>query len=509
MPQESYSAFRSKIIESRWKNPDELFFGDLNGWRSRERFWADVDNQIKKIEVCFPDKIVPILANRNYETIVAMIAVLIANKSFASLDPSQPRERLESCLGQIGYKTNAGTLEFWQCDSQPNLKFPPFVRLPAVEVLPTVALEPSSKETIAYLLFTSGSTGVPKGVQISDSNLENTILWGRENFSWAEDEIIGIVANPFFDISIFDIFSSVFFGIRMFYLTDPSNIELSLDEIESHGITTLFSAPVFFSQIVRSGAISNPRLSKLRRIISGGDFFPAPHILAWRQHWPELDIFNVWGPTETSIVNSAHLIGEGDEKRLQDGMSPPIGKSTKRMCIEVHDQMGFKVPDGVEGELVVLGKSVGLGYLDESELNDSGYYGSGANRLFRTKDLGFKDETGSIYMTGRSGFLTKVNGFRIDLREIESHCLHLMGVANCFAYARDIDGGIQELIVFLEKSDSREIVSLANVKSHLRMKMPSYMVPKKVVFLDEFPVTRNGKVDRKSIITNFLMDAGA
>ena len=497
MPPDLSNSFRLKIHSRRDFHLKEDFVGDSNGWRTRERFWTDVEVQVNNANEKFPNGIVPILANRNYETVVGMVAALIADKSFASLDPAQPRERLEACLNQIGYGPSLIPQNFGKD-----------ANWPSAQVLQSSEPSHNSSDSLSYILFTSGSTGVPKGVQISDSNLENTILWGHEIFSWGEDEIIGIVANPFFDLAIFDIFTSVYFGIRMFYLTDPANVDLTLEEIHTHGITTLFSAPVFFSQVVRSGAVTDPRLSRLRRIISGGDFFPAPHILTWRQSWTDLQIYNIWGPTETTIVNSAHLIDQNDEIRLRDGKSPPIGKATKRMHIEVQDEMGFRVPDGVEGELVVYGESVGLGYLSQSEVKDSGYFESGPTRFFRTKDLGFQDERGLIYMTGRSGFMAKVNGFRVDLREIESQCLQLNGIANCLAYPHQLHDGIHQLTIFVEKLALSETPSLAKIRTALRDKLPSYMVPKKVIYLDEFPTTRNGKVDRKKIISNYLEKLG-
>jgi acyl-coenzyme A synthetase/AMP-(fatty) acid ligase len=485
-------------------NLDRFFFGDLDGWRTGENFRFDVAQQAKEFVESFPQGTVPILSNRDYATVVAMAAAIIANKSFVSIDPNQPSERLDACINQLGLPNNVLPAFSQISTIYPKQKMGHKKGGNSLSALASSSKFAMNSESLAYILFTSGSTGIPKGVRISDSNLENTILWGKEIFSWKPSDVIGIVANPFFDISIFDIFTSLYFGIPMFYLSDPSNIEKCLDEISDNGITTLFSAPVFFSQIVRSGAVSDPRLSKLIRIISGGDFFPPLHILSWRNKWKELNIYNVWGPTETSIVNSAHLVDTDDEKLLQEGRSPSIGESTNRMKIEIHDQNGLVVPDNVEGELVVIGNSVGLGYLDEMKILDSGFFNLAGEPAFRTKDLGFRDESGSLFMTGRSGFLAKINGFRIDLREIESRCIEIAGVSNCVAFPHIIGDGITELIAFIEHGENKANLNIADVKEWLRLKLPVYMVPKKVYFMHDFPVARTGKIDRKELIANFL-----
>ena len=498
------SNFRFKISNTLNGHLDRNFFGDLDGWRTGENFRFDVAQQVTEYVEKYSDQVVPILSKRDYPTVVSFVAAIMANKSFASIDPNQPAERLDACIHQISLLNNPIPIfsPIKETNSKPQNRRR--TERDSLSALASNSQFSTNDDSLAYILFTSGSTGIPKGVRISDSNLENTLLWGQDSFSWNPNDVIGIVANPFFDISIFDIFTSIYFGIPMYYLSDPSNIEKCLDEITENGITTLFSAPVFFSQIVRSGAISDTRLSNLKRIISGGDFFPPPHILSWRYKWKELNIYNVWGPTETSIVNSAHLINVGDEKLLQEGKSPSIGKSTSRMKIEIHDQNGLVVPDKVEGELVVIGDSVGLGYLDDTKIFDSGFFRKAGAPAFRTKDLGFRDEGGSIFMTGRSGFLAKINGFRIDLREIESRCLEIAGVSNCVAFPHIIADGITELVAFIEHDENTQNLKIADVKNWLRLKLPAYMVPKKLYILQEFPIASTGKIDRKNLIANFL-----
>jgi acyl-coenzyme A synthetase/AMP-(fatty) acid ligase len=265
-------------------------------------------------------------------------------------------------------------------------------------------------------------------------------------------------------------------------------------------VTSIFSTPSLFGLMAN---LNDPGLisrTNLRRIISGGDFFPPSDIIYWYVNFPKIEIYNVWGPTETTIVNTAHKISASDVYRLENQKSISIGQSSTEMQIIIcePDAQPIEIltqPKEI-GEIVVVGDSVGAGYLDptiEAQQNYISIYGKPA---YRTGDLGFVED-GEIYMVGRNANLIKYQGYRIDPREVESHLLGKFGIRNCCLVL--VKNLIQSfnLILLIELSVNSSCTTL-QVKDILRSKLPKYMIPKKIIFVEKLPLNSNGKIDRKS-----------
>ena len=445
-----------------------------------------------------PTAIVPIVADRSGRTIAAILGTLLTGRAFAPLSAQQPPARIGKCLAALDARLAI------EIDPRAELRanFPvlltlPVVPLPDAGLMPAQPREPPA-DRLLYVLFTSGSTGTPKGVVVDWGNIENTMLWSVDMLDWREHDVIGCAANLFFDIAMFDVFASLYFGVPLAIYSAPSEVAQVIEETQAFGVTSVFCVPTFFSQLWRSGRLSDARLASVRRIVSGGDFFPPGHVLGWLAARPGVEIHNVWGPTETSIVNTMHKVGEDDMRRLNAGQSPPVGRAHPRMPFVLLDEQNGVVDEpGTRGEVCMLGRCVTRGYLNDPENTARAYIEIAGERAFRTQDLAYVDPAGNLYMLGRMGSTVKLAGYRVDLSEVEHAAAALPDVHFACAFVHDATDDIKELWLAVEPHGPRTGFDIFAVKQRLRATLPAYMVPKRVVVWDALPRNPNGKIDRR------------
>lgn len=500
------STFIEKFINHSSQFPDRVIVKDYQkNWT-----WGDLVSRASDycaiIQKNSSQKIIPIFVDRTGETVAAILGCILSGKGFAPISPNQPRERIEKCLGALGADVlivvddSDELLEKFENVSclRPQVGFGCFEKL---QILPI------EDEAIIYNLFTSGSTGVPKGVMVSASNIENTMLWSKDFLNWNPSDVIGSATNFFFDISMFDFFSMVYFNVPIAIFSQTTNPEIVISEIQKFEVTSIFSVPLFFSQLSRMGLSSNlNRLVSLRRIVAGGDFFPPAHMLNWIFELPAVEVFNVWGPTETSIVNTMHRVTSSDIPLLQDGRSTSVGRAHKLMPFILVDESRTTVIDkpNERGEIVMLGPCVTMGYLNAPELS-SLHYGNFKNLpAFYTQDLGYVDESGNLFILGRMGSTVKISGYRVDLGEIESIATQFTNVYVAVAFVKKISEEVEELWLAVEVVDKLKQLEIFEFKNFLRKKLPNYMVPKKIIIQDTLPKNQNGKIDRNQIKKKFF-----
>jgi acyl-coenzyme A synthetase/AMP-(fatty) acid ligase len=495
-----------RIWQAATRNPEkEIICDSRQVWTWRALLWraqgyADALQTICANSAETP--IVPILVDRTGETVAAMLGVLISGRGFAPLSAQQPLSRLAHCFAALNAQSiiSFGTEE-WQRNDQNFSKLRQVIPVPynGESGLPLQPIDPDPNQLL-YVLFTSGSTGVPKGVMADCGNIENTMLWSMDMLDWCPEDVIGCGINFFFDISMFDVFTTFYFDIPLAIYSNPSDATQVVAETAAFRITSIFAVPTFFSQILRNGLVSDPRLSGLRRIIAGGDFFLPAHVLGWMESLPKIDIFNVWGPTESSIVNTMHKIGASDLLSLQQGRPAPVGKSHPRMQFSLIDESGKILREANQrGEICMLGACVTRGYVGDAEKTSQAYIQLDGCRAFRTQDLGYLDEAGNLYIIGRMGATVKVAGYRIDFGEVESAAVSLPGVHLACGFVFEAGEGHQELWLAIEPKVRNVALDIFSIKKGLRAALPAYMVPKRIFMLEALPRNANAKIDRKAI----------
>ncbi len=443
-----------------------------------------------------PGAVIPFFVDRSGYSVAAMIGITLSGRAYAPLSIDQPQERIEECLRLLAPRILLETSRE-AANSFAGLKK---IARPEGQELREVpkALNSARPGEMIYVLFTSGSTGEPKGVLVSYPNVLNTLLWSLETLDWQAEDVIGCATNFFFDLSQFDLMTSLSLNIPLAIYSHPENVNTVIEETERFKITSIFTVPVFFSQLLRCQGLRDPRTRSLRRIISGGDFFPPQHVLGWMDERPDIAIFNIWGPTETTIVNTMHRISEADRPLLTEGQFASVGKAHSRMPFVLLDESEKEVtlPD-VRGEICMLGDCVTHGYIQNPEATRQVYFSWNGQRAFRTQDIGWLDKDKNLYIVGRKGSTVKISGYRIDLGEVEKASTAAPGIHLARAFVVDLQDGVQELWAAVEPKDKEKEFDIYQFKKNLRQRLPRYMVPKRVVVYRTIPKNANGKIDRR------------
>lgn len=430
---------------------------------------------------------VALLGGRSAETVIAMLGILGAGGAHCVLDPRAPASRrariLESLAPAAAVIADGAAVE-------PGEFACPVIRpgdLPAspAAAAPHVSPEPSD---LAYILFTSGSTGSPKGVMVEHGSILN-MLRSFERLAPSADGFSGtLVAPTAFDVSVWEIFSVLSYGG---VLNIPGDGRLAggdelwdyLCEAEIH------SAYVPPGLVASVAAAAERRPGSLRRLLVGVEPIPGRDLLRIGGACPQLTIVNGYGPTETTITATLHRFdGAADPDRRV-----PIGRPVAGSKVEILDADLSPVPAGEVGEIVVFGDCLARGYLDGKA---RGFTLVGGDRAYRTGDLGRFLGEGVLEFVGRSDGQLKLSGFRVEMGEVETALSAVPGIRRSVVLVAG-EGNVRRLVAAVEASAQ---VSPTEVRAHLIERLPAYAVPSRILVMPALPLTDAGKVDSKALL---------
>ena len=345
---------------------------------------------------------------------------------------------------------------------------------------------------LAYVLYTSGSTGKPKGVRISNRALVNFLrAMQREPGLDAGDTLLAVTTLSF-DIAGLELFLPLISGARLVIAgrevaADGARLSSLLSRC---GATVMQATPATWRLLLAAGWTGSPHL----KILCGGEAWPtelADELLPRCK-----SLWNMYGPTETTIWSSV--------ARVEAGNPISIGTPIANTTFYIVDPFPDLVPDGVAGELYIGGDGVAEGYLNRPDLTNERFVndpfsGKSGARLYRTGDAVRRLSNGSIEFLHRIDQQVKIRGFRIEPGEIESILNRHPGVTQCIALAREVVPGDQRLVAYIVPTDPQSAPGGAELREFLKEKLPGYMIPSAFVSLQEFPLTPNGKIDRKAL----------
>lgn len=344
---------------------------------------------------------------------------------------------------------------------------------------------------LLYVLFTSGSTGIPKGVAITHQSVIDYVQWVTETFQITSEDRFANQSPFYFDKTIFEIYSTIKMGATMYivpqlYLSFPMKL---LQFLEENEITTIFWVPSVMCTVVNLKAFTKLVPSKLTKIFFSGEPMPTKQLNVWRKYLPDATYTNLYGPTEITDVCTYYTLNRefGDDEPL------PIGWPCRNTEILVLNDENLPVKDGESGELCIRGRALAMGYYNDPEKSNAGFVQNPLNPAFRdliyrSGDIVRYNQYGEIEYLGRKDFQIKHRGYRIDLGEIETASGLIGDIERC---ACVYDEKRSEIVMFyVGKTSGEEIAKV------LESKIPQYMIPKRYVKMPALPLNANGKINR-------------
>ncbi len=448
-----------------------------------------------------PESLVSILMERSADLVVALLAVLKAGAAYVPLDPSYPAERLSFLIEDAAVR-----LLLTQQALKEEVRVADAVQvLDVVSQREQIAAESSDEvksevgpDNLAYVIYTSGSSGTPKGVMISHRSLLNLVFWHQSFHLLTAAERGTLVASPAFDASVWETWPYLAAGAALYLPPEETRVLPAKlrDWLIEHGITASFMPTPLAERV-----LAEPWPAEgvaLRSLLTGGDRlrdYPPPDL--------GFTVTNHYGPTESTVVTSCMRLD--DCKAAVGEGGPLIGRAISNTEVYILNSELQQAPVGVRGELFIGGLGLARGYWQRPELTalqfiPHPFSREAGWRLYRSGDLARYLPDGNIEYLGRADTQVKVRGYRIELGEIEVVLARHAGVSQCAVLVRE-DGVAEKQLVAYVAAAAGAQVAVSELRSHLQQQLPEYMVPAVFIFVDELPLTTNGKLDRRALLT--------
>ena len=476
-----------------------------------------------------PDQFVALLVERSPEYLILITASLLAGAAFFPLDPREPPSRLSKmievsrCGMVVADDRNAGLISEAVALGD---KLKPDI-LPLAEVLSASSARcdtrtESAPTSLAYAIFSSGSTGMPKGAMIERSGMLNHIREKVSALGLNHDDVLAQTSPPSFDIVVWQFLAPILVGARVSVVADEAatNPVRLLDHVDRAGVTILQLVPSLLKHVVREVTLranSLSRSSPLRWIVPTGEALQVELCRKWFAVYPSVPMLNNCGATECSDDYLHYVIPDADALDAAPSPVAPIGRPIANVGAYVLDRNLEPVPLGVDGELLAGGIALGRGYLEDPVRTAETFVPhpfsqTAGDRLYRSRDIVRYMNDGNLEIRGRIDDSVKINGIRVDLGEIEAamerHAFVLQAVAGVhenehgvkrltayFVASGDLDSKIEE--DFGSPEFGTDLMS--ELRESLRQTLPDYLVPAHIIRLESLPLNKNGKVDRHAL----------
>ena len=446
-----------------------------------------------------PEVPVAICMERCLEMVVALLGILKAGGAYLPIDPAYPKERLAFVLENARVQVLLTTEPLRERMPQQG------VRLVCLDAdWESIARESydnppnlTAAGNLAYIIYTSGSTGQPKGVMVEHRGLSNTIQWLSQTLAITADDSTLLKTPITFDAAGRELFPTLLAGARLIIVEPDAHRDTRYiaEKIRDNSVTILHCVPSFLRLLVAEPAFADA--VTLRAVMSGGEAL-TPDIVAEFGRRSKASLYNVYGPTET-IIDSAYWLCDG----TSDASIVPIGRPIPNARMYILNSALRPVPVGVSGELYIGGVSLARGYVNLPGLTAEKFIpdpfsSEPGRRLYKTGDLARYLPDGNIQYLGRGDYQVKIRGFRIELGEIEAALAQHSSVAQAVVTVHEGAHGERRLISYVVVQPQCAPTAV-ELRTFLKDKLPEHMVPAVFLMLDSFPLTHNGKVDRRAL----------
>src|SRR5699024_1117423 len=341
----------------------------------------------------------------------------------------------------------------------------------------------------AYVIHTSGTTGKPKGIIITENAALNTVYDILKKFNITQKDTVMNISNLYFDLSIFDIFGSLICGMSVIFV-EAYESKWFFDHNYHNKVSIWNSTPDLAKEF-----LLKYRFENLKGVLVSGDFVPKKTVEELFINYDNIQLYALGGATEASIWSNYY-----DCSSYKNVASIPYGVPLANQQLYIIDSKGHMCDYRVLGEICIAGKGLAKGYLSEKQTNDAFVWNEELREVvYKTGDLGYLGTDNLIYIVGRVTSEIKHNGYRIDLREIEKYVNMQAGVSNSVAFIERMETDRTRLICAVVCNSDNTADIRRQIRLELSRKLPLYMIPNRIILTSEIPLTKNGKVDIKSL----------
>ncbi len=492
------------LEESGRKFPNRRAFSDDNGVIT----YQDVVSQARAIGTFLAgvksnSRAVAIVMNKSKEALVAFMGTVYGGKFYVPIDTKMPDERIKKIFDTLqpcAVVTDAENDSRIRAFVEENV-FSYGILLKTVvdsELLMQIRKKSIDTDPV-YALFTSGSTGIPKGVICCHRSVIDYAEWLIETFNFDENTVFGNQTQFYFSMSVLDIYATIRSGAELNIIsqglfTFPIRL---LEHLNEYRINTIYWVPTALCVVANLRALKKVELPYLKKVLFAGEPMPTKQLNVWRKYLPNALYANLFGPTEITDIGIFYVVN----REFRDDEALPIGVACDNVDFLILNEDGKEVKEGEKGELCIRGSFLSLGYYNNSEKTKEAFIQNPLNpyypeMIYKTGDLVSINEFGELMYHGRMDFQIKHQGNRIELGEIEVAAGGMEQIDICACIYDDV----HKKIVLLYKGEAAE----QEVASLLNTKLPEYMQPNVITKLRGFPLNANGKIDRKKLKEEYI-----
>ncbi|MFW3589401.1 D-alanine--poly(phosphoribitol) ligase subunit DltA [Vagococcus fluvialis] len=491
----------TKIKEWAEKAPNTYFFDEGDSTLTYGELERYSDALASHLESNFSKKQnILVYGGQDSRMIISFLAATKAGHCYVPVDIHTPKDRVEMILEE-SEATCVISLGEWPLDKGKVITEDLFEELVTLNKKPNLANMVTGNDNY-YTIFTSGTTGKPKGVQITYDNLVSFTDWMLSDFNLKTGQRFLCQAPFSFDLSVMDLYPSLLSGGTLVPLekADVDNFSRLFARLPEMDLNVWVSTPSLVEICLLSPDFNDEKLPGLENFQFCGE--ELPHAVAQKlmERFPKADIYNTYGPTEATVAITSVLI---NQEVLDRNERLPLGRVKADTSLVILDEEGNASEEGTIGEVLIVGPGVSKGYFNQEEKTKEAFITFEDQAAYKTGDAGLI-KNGLLYYKGRLDFQIKWHGYRMELGDIDHHIMEVDMVRNaCVVPRYNKNHKVQQLIAYVVLNegvtgDAKELGNL--VKEELQKSVMDYMVPQRFVFVENLPLTSNGKVDRKKLI---------